>query len=102
MASLRVESLVVSPLSVPLVEPFVIASGRIDVTRAALVELTLIDEGSGARARGLGEAAALPPVTREDQPDLLRAIEGARASLIDRPIDPALEAIAPLLDPLFP
>ncbi|HSS37261.1 MAG TPA: dipeptide epimerase, partial [Polyangia bacterium] len=70
----------VSPLSVPLREPFVIASGRVDTTRAALVHATVEDAG-GQRATGLGESAALPPVTREDQPDLLRAIGAAGASL---------------------
>jgi L-alanine-DL-glutamate epimerase-like enolase superfamily enzyme len=73
----RVEA---APLSVPLREPFVIATGRMDATRAALVTLELEDAG-GRRARGLGEAAALPPVTREDQPDLLRALEAGRARL---------------------
>jgi L-alanine-DL-glutamate epimerase-like enolase superfamily enzyme len=71
---------IVSPLSVPLREPFVIASGRMDTTRAALVQVTLKDE-TGRQATGLGESAALPPVTREDQPDLLRAIAEVAASL---------------------
>jgi L-alanine-DL-glutamate epimerase-like enolase superfamily enzyme len=69
-----------SPLSVPLREPFVIATGRIDTTRAALVTAT-IQDGQGRRATGLGESAALPPVTREDQPDLLQAIAAAGAGL---------------------
>ena len=66
----------VEPLSIPLREPFVIATGRIDTTRAALVRATLEDD-QGRRATGLGEAAALPPVTREDQPELLAAIAAA-------------------------
>ncbi|HVT07360.1 MAG TPA: enolase C-terminal domain-like protein [Polyangia bacterium] len=70
----------VSPLSVPLREPFVIASGRVDTTRAALVQVTLQD-ARGQRATGLGESAALPPVTREDQPDLLQAIGAAGGRL---------------------
>jgi L-alanine-DL-glutamate epimerase-like enolase superfamily enzyme len=74
----RIVALDAQPLSVPLKEPFVIATGRMDATRAALVTLVL-DDGAGRRARGLGEAAALPPVTREDQPDLLRAVAAARA-----------------------
>jgi L-Ala-D/L-Glu epimerase len=69
------------PLSVPLIEPFVIASGRVDVTRAVLVGATLVD-GGGRRAAGWGEAAALPPVTREDQPELLAAIGAAAPGLI--------------------
>jgi L-Ala-D/L-Glu epimerase len=84
----------VTPLSVPLREPFVIASGRVDTTRAALVQATLQDEG-GRRATGLGESAALPPVTREDQPDLLAAIAtvgaGLRGTALDGP--DALDAL---------
>jgi L-alanine-DL-glutamate epimerase-like enolase superfamily enzyme len=79
-AAVSIVDVVVSPLSVPLREPFVIASGRMDTTRAALVQATLKDE-SGRQAIGLGESAALPPVTREDQPDLLRAIGEAAGGL---------------------
>jgi L-Ala-D/L-Glu epimerase / N-acetyl-D-glutamate racemase len=70
----------VAPLSIRLREPFVIASGRMDFTRAALVRATLQDD-RGRRATGLGESAALPPVTREDQPELLRLIATAAAGL---------------------
>jgi len=70
----------VEPLSIRLREPFVIATGRIDTTRAALVRATL-DDGNGRRATGLGEAAALPPVTREDQPELLAEITAAAPAL---------------------
>jgi L-alanine-DL-glutamate epimerase-like enolase superfamily enzyme len=77
----RVVGVQAQPLSVPLKEPFVIATGRMDATRAALVTVHLAD-ADGRRAQGLGEAAALPPVTHEDQPDLLREIEGARARLV--------------------
>jgi L-Ala-D/L-Glu epimerase len=72
--------LTVTPLSIPLREPFVIASGRLEATRAALVRATLAGEG-GRRATGLGESAALPPVTREDQPELLHLIRQAAAGL---------------------
>ena len=75
-----VVSIEVEPLSIPLREPFVIATGRIDTTRAALVRATLEDE-RGRRATGLGEAAALPPVTREDQPELVDAIAAAAPGL---------------------
>jgi L-alanine-DL-glutamate epimerase-like enolase superfamily enzyme len=74
---LRVVSAVVEPLSVPLREPFVIATGRVDTTRAALVDVVVVDERTGRRGRGLGEAAALPPVTAVDQPDLLAALSRA-------------------------
>ncbi len=70
----------VAPLSIPLRDPFVIASGRIEATRAALVRATLEDH-DGRRATGLGESAALPPVTREDQPELLQLIAAAAAGM---------------------
>ena len=73
---ISIAALEVEPLSIPLREPFVIATGRIDATRAVLVRATLAD-GQGRRATGLGEAAALPPVTREDQPELLAEISAA-------------------------
>lgn len=81
-APVRIVSIEREPLSVALREPFVIASGRIDVTRAVLVRATLEDD-TGFRAVGLGEAAALPPVTHEDQPDLLATIAEAAPALTD-------------------
>jgi L-alanine-DL-glutamate epimerase-like enolase superfamily enzyme len=83
----------VLPLSIPLRAPFVIATGRIDTTRAALVRATLQDAG-GRRAAGLGEAAALPPVTREDQPDLLAAIRAAAPLLTGAAIERADDVAA--------
>jgi L-Ala-D/L-Glu epimerase len=82
---LWVEAVFARPLSVPLIEPFVIASGRVDATRA--VEVAVRVAWRGRTATGLGEAACLPPVTREDQGDVLRAIEDAAAMLTTRPID---------------
>jgi len=69
-------------LSVPLLEPFVIASGTMVATRSALVTARLRHEGRDFV--GLGEAAALPPVTDCDQPDLLDHAEGAAAALRGR------------------
>jgi L-alanine-DL-glutamate epimerase-like enolase superfamily enzyme len=90
----------VAPLSVPLRDPFVIASGRIDVTRAALVRATVQGDG-GRRAVGLGEAAALPPVTREDQPELLAAIAGAARSFAGARLERFADLSA-LIDRLMP
>jgi L-alanine-DL-glutamate epimerase-like enolase superfamily enzyme len=88
----------VQPLSIPLREPFVIATGRMDVTRAVLVRATLTD-GRGRRATGFGESAALPPVTREDQPELLAAISAAAPALRGAPLGAGTPAdIAALLD----
>jgi L-alanine-DL-glutamate epimerase-like enolase superfamily enzyme len=86
---LTVAAVEVEPLSVPLAEPFVIATGRLEVTRSALVRATLAD-ARGRTATGLGESAALPPVTREDQPELLALIGRAAGSLRGRALpDPA-------------
>lgn len=84
------ESLTVEPLSVPLLEPFVIASATVTTTRAALVKVVL--SGDGRRGEGLGEAAALPGVTADDQPDLLRAVARAADELVGGAID-AIDAL---------
>ncbi len=72
MRSVRVEAIAIRPLSVPLHDPFVIATGEVTVTRSAEVRVTLVS--GGARAEGLGEGAALWPVTAEDQPEVLEAL----------------------------
>jgi L-alanine-DL-glutamate epimerase-like enolase superfamily enzyme len=77
---LRIERLEGAALSVPLREPFVIASGRVDSTRA--VEVRAHVRWQGRRAIGLGEAGCLPPVTREDQDDALREVLRAASSLV--------------------
>lgn len=74
---MRIVRIDARPLSIPLIEPFVIANARIDATRAALVVARVLDESCGVVAVGLGEAAALPPVTTSDQPELLRAFSRA-------------------------
>jgi L-alanine-DL-glutamate epimerase-like enolase superfamily enzyme len=89
---LHIESLTAQPSSVPLLEPFVIASGRVDVTRAVEVEARV--EVAGVRATGLGEGACLPPVTREDQPDVLAAVARAARELVGRTIAAEPAALA--------
>lgn len=82
-----VEEVGVEPLFVRLREPFVIASARMDTTRAALIRITVrANDGSNRRAVGLGEAACLPPVTREDASDVMRSVERAAQELA-APID---------------
>jgi L-alanine-DL-glutamate epimerase-like enolase superfamily enzyme len=97
---LRIERLSARPLSVPLREPFVIASGRVDATRAVEVEARV--RWRGVTAIGLGEAACLPPVTREDQGDVLREVERAAALLVDRPLQAGGEALEEALAGTFP
>ncbi len=79
MSPFVIASIHARALSVPLVDPFVIASGRVDATRSVLVTVRL---SSGEV--GLGEAACLPPVTREDQPDVLDAIPSLARALLAR------------------
>lgn len=81
----RILALEAAPLSVPLIEPFVIASARIDATRAALVHARI--ERGGRLFAGFGEAAALPPVTREDQPELVRIVREARLDHVFHPLE---------------
>jgi L-alanine-DL-glutamate epimerase-like enolase superfamily enzyme len=95
---LRVASIAARPLRVPLAEPFVIATGRMDATRAALVTATLVDDATGQTVVGLGEAAALPPVTREDLPDLLPAAARCDEALRGRALDAAVvPAVGPVM-----
>jgi L-alanine-DL-glutamate epimerase-like enolase superfamily enzyme len=80
MAAVRVTEIELAPLSVPLREPFVIASAAMTHTRAVLVRVRAAEGGQSFD--GFGEAAALPPVTAEDQPDLLRSLALARDVLL--------------------
>lgn len=58
-----------TPLDVPLVDPFVIATGRLDSVTNVAVRLEL---ASGAV--GWGEIAVLPPVTRATQAEALSLV----------------------------
>jgi L-alanine-DL-glutamate epimerase-like enolase superfamily enzyme len=75
----RIEAISRRPLLLPLRVPFVIASGEVASTRAVEVEVQVTYEDSVAT--GLGEAAALPPVTHEDVPDIVKSIDYAARSL---------------------
>lgn len=97
---LRLVSVSATPLTVPLREPFVIATARMDTTRAALVRVVVERTDQSEQAEGIGEAAALPPVTLEDQPDILRAVESRTPGLVDEVID-VPEGVDALLDELF-
>jgi L-alanine-DL-glutamate epimerase-like enolase superfamily enzyme len=91
----RIESLRARPLSVALVEPFIIATGRVDTTRAVEVEACVTCRGE--TAVGLGEAACLPPVTGEDQLDVLVAIAHLARELEGRMLEPqALDTLRPV------
>jgi L-alanine-DL-glutamate epimerase-like enolase superfamily enzyme len=82
MRPVLVDSLVARALSVPTVDPFVIATGQVHATRSVLVEVVLEDLGDRRTAKGLGEGSCFPPVTREDQPEALAGVERAMPSLL--------------------
>lgn len=75
----RIEAVDAFPLNVPLLRPFVIASGRLDRVENVAVRVRL----SGG-AVGWGEAPSLPPVTVEDQPTALAAVGEASEWLSGR------------------
>lgn len=97
---MRIARIEARPLSIPLREPFVISSGRVDTTRGALVSARIVDTGTGELHRGLGEAAALPAVTGVDQGDLLRAIGRANGALAGQDVEGHSDLRA-LLDGVF-
>lgn len=97
---MRIEGLSVEPLHVPLVEPFVIATARMDRTRAGLVRATVRDD-DGRVETGLGEAAPLPPVTHEDWPDVEASVLRASSVLEGRRVEVGEGGALPLLDELF-
>ena len=96
---IRARSWSVSPLEVPLFEPFVIACGTVTTTRNALVRVE-IEDGDGRRATGLGEAATLTPVTEEDLPDALANLAAMEGPIVDRwiAIDATYRDLGALLD----
>jgi L-Ala-D/L-Glu epimerase len=67
---MRIVTASASELLVPLREPFTIATARMDTTRAALIRIVCESE-DGTQTIGLGEAACLYPVTREDLPEVM-------------------------------
>ncbi|MGZ3423001.1 MAG: mandelate racemase/muconate lactonizing enzyme family protein [Polyangiales bacterium] len=83
------------PLVVPLREPFVIASARMDATCATLVRVTMRD---GERvAVGYGEAAPLPPVTEDAETVRSAVVQVARRHSLPSSrsqIGPDLQAIS--------
>ncbi len=97
---MRIARIDARPLSIPLVEPFVISTGRVDTTRGVVVLARVVDDRTGAVARGIGEAAALPAVTGVDQPELMRAVSRANAVLAGQVVEGHSDLRA-LLDDAF-
>ncbi len=70
LAPTVIRSIEFEPLNVPLLEPFVIAIGRLDEVRNVLITITL-DNG----AIGYGEAAPLEPINGENQATVMATLK---------------------------
>jgi L-Ala-D/L-Glu epimerase len=68
--STRIRSVEFEPLNIALIEPFVIAIGRLDEVKNVLVTVTL-ENG----AIGYGEAAPLEPINGENQATILATLQ---------------------------
>lgn len=77
----RIRSLEFEPLDIPLIEPFVIAIGRLDHVRNVLITITL-ENG----AIGYGEAAPLEPINGENQATVLATLQTCAVLLIGRDV----------------
>lgn len=97
---MRIARIDARPLSIPLREPFVISSGRVDTTRGAVVVARVVDDRTGTAIRGIGEAATLPAVTGVDQADVMRAMARANAVLAGQLVEGHSDLRA-LLDDAF-
>lgn len=71
MTRTTIRSVIVEPLTIPLLEPFTIATGSVSSARNVLITLTLQDGSVG-----YGECAPFPPSTGESQETALAAAQG--------------------------
>ena len=92
MPAFTLASLDGAALSVPLRDPFVIATARAFATQSVVVTARL-----ATGEVGLGEGAALPPVTREDQSAVLAAVAAAAERLTGAVIG-SVDALTAILD----
>ncbi len=94
--TLQILSIATEPLEVPLVDPFVIATARVDVTPAVLVRVEVA--GPRGPVEGLGEAACLQPVTHEGPADVHAALRRVAPALLGRALAmPTVEGFAALV-----
>ena len=76
-----IQAIEIEPLNIPLLEPFVIAIGRLDHVRNVLVTVRL-ENG----VVGYGEAAPLEPISGENQATVLATLEVCAAMLMGRDV----------------
>lgn len=79
MPRTTIRSIIVEPLTIPLLEPFTIATGSVADARNVLISVTL-EDGSV----GYGECAPFPPSTGESQETALAAAVGCAALIEGR------------------
>src|SRR5436190_12407495 len=79
-----IRALRVTPLDIPLFEPFGISGGAQAAANNVLATLELADG-----TLGFGEAAPLPPYNGETQADAIATLEAARGWLAGRTVDVA-------------
>jgi L-alanine-DL-glutamate epimerase-like enolase superfamily enzyme len=94
LSSTRIRSVEFEPLNVPLLEPFVIAIGRLDEVRNVLLTVTL-ENG----VIGYGEAAPLEPINGENQATVQATLKTLAPLLVGR--DALAETLCRTLWPLF-
>ena len=78
-AGTKIRRITVEPLEVPLIEPFIIAIGRLDRVSNVLVTIEL-ENG----VIGYGEGAPLPSISGETQATVLAAVNDIRSLIIGR------------------
>ena len=74
-----IRSITVEPLTIPLLEPFTIATGSVSDARNVLITVVLEDGSTG-----YGECAPFPPSTGESQETALAAAQGCAVMLSGR------------------
>lgn len=71
MSRTTIQSIIVEPLTIPLLEPFTISTGSVTAARNVLITIKLKDGSVG-----YGECAPFPPSTGESQETALAAAQG--------------------------
>jgi L-alanine-DL-glutamate epimerase-like enolase superfamily enzyme len=79
MSRTTITTITVEPLTIPLLEPFTIATGSVTAANNVLIRLTL-----GDGSVGYGECAPFPPSTGESQETALAAARACADLLIER------------------
>ena len=93
MKGMRVSGIQAFPLDVPLLAPFVVATTRLDRVRNVAIRVALTDG-----TVGWGEAPTLPPITAEDQDQVLAALGEAAGWILGCDVEAWTEIAARLAE----